>query len=196
MPSLFQIIDEYQQQLAALQDMDLPPEAVMDTIEGMQGDVETKLRAVIAYAMQVKADAATRKEHAKRMAESAKAMEARFDSLMMYAQVGLMNSGLKLPLVCPEFTINLAKNPPSLEVANEEAVPDGFKRRTCTFTVPESWSDERVHGVMAQMVIPRNDYSIDAAVDRRSLLDSVKADPEEHKSYARLAPTSYRLSVR
>lgn len=199
MANLYQIIDQYQQQLSQLQDSDLPNEVILDTIEAMQGDVETKLRAVVAYALQIKADAETRKAHAKRMAESAKAMENRAESLMMYAQVGVMNSGLKLPLTLPEFTLNLAKNPPSLEVVDEDRVPAQFKRRTCTFDIPTDWTDEHVAATL--VLHPANcssiqNYTIDEAVDKRPLLDAVKSEPEAHKDYAKLSPTSYRLTVR
>lgn len=51
--SLFQIVARYQGDLAKLQDLDLPPEVVSDTIEAMQGDVEEKVRAVVAFALQL-----------------------------------------------------------------------------------------------------------------------------------------------
>ena len=197
MANLFEIIDQYQQQLSTLQDTDLPPEVVMDTIESIQGDVETKLRAVVAYALQVKADAETRKAHAKRMAESAKAMEHRYDSLMMYAQIGVMNSGLKLPLALPEFTLNLAKNPPSCEVTDTiTQVPAKYLRRTIRIEVPEQWTEddvrEVIQGVEAQGAIA----CCDLDVDKRAVLEAVKADPEACKPFAKLNPTSYRLTVR
>lgn len=196
--TLFEIVREYHDQLAALNDADLPAEVVLDTIEAMQGDVEQKLRAVVAYALQIKADAATRKEHAKRMAESAKAMENRYDSLMMYAQVGLMNSGLRLPLNLPEFTLNLAKNPPSVEVvaANPATVPTPFLRRTIRLDVPANWTEEDVKLVIDMAESKGAVGACDLDVDKRSLLDAVKANPEAHKAYARLNPTSYRLTVR
>lgn len=197
MPALFEVIDQYQQQLSALQDTDLPPEVVMDTIEAMQGDVETKLRAVVAYALQVKADAETRKAHAKRMADSAKAMEHRYDSLMMYAQVGVMNSGLKLPLALPEFTLNLAKNPPSCEVTTTiTEVPAKFLRRTIRIEVPEHWTEDDVREVIQGAEAQGGIGCCDLDVDKRAVLEAVKADPEACKPFAKLNPTSYRLTVR
>lgn len=196
-PTLFEIIREYQDQLAQLNDADLPNEVVLDTIEAMQGTVEDKLRAVIAYALQIKADAATRKEHAKRMAESAKAMENRYDSLMMYAQIGVMNSGLKLPLVLPEFTVNLAKNPPSVDLLVQAVdVPQQFQRRTIVVEVPEGWSEDDVTDTVRQMEERGAVCNVSVEVDKRRLLDAMKADPEPHRGYARIAPTSYRLTVR
>lgn len=196
-PTLFEIINEYQDQLAQLNDADLPNEVVLDTIEAMQGTVEDKLRAVIAYALQIKADAAARKEQAKRMAESAKAMENRYDSLMMYAQIGVMNSGLTLPLVLPEFTINLAKNPPSVDVlASPVDLPPQFLRRTIVIEVPDGWSEQDVSDAVRQMEESGAVCNVSVEADKRRLMDALKANPEAHKGYARIAPTSYRLTVR
>lgn len=197
MANLFEIIDQYQQQLSTLQDTDLPPEVVMDTIEAMQGDVETKLRAVVAYALQIKADAETRKAHAKRMADSAKVMEHRYDSLMMYAQVGLMNSGLKLPLALPEFTLNLAKNPPSCEVTPTiTEVPAQFLRRTIRIEVPQHWTEDDVREFIQGAEAQGGAGCCDLDVDKRAVLEAVKANPEACKNFAKLNPTSYRLTVR
>ena len=194
MPNLFEIIDQYQQQLSALNDTDLPAEVVLDTVEALQGDVETKIRAVVAYALQIKADAATRKEHAKRMAESAKAMESRAESLMMYAQIGVMNSGLKLPLALPEFTLNLAKLPPSLHDDLDPAkVPPQFLKRTVTFELRDHQRPEDVLALLEDIGVKAE---VDTTVDRRRLLDAVKADPEGCKPFARLNPPGFRLAIR
>lgn len=194
---LYEVIREYHQQLSSLNDTDLPPEVVFDTIEAMQGDVEMKIRAVVAYALQIKADAETRKAHAKRMAESAKAMESRYDSLMMYAQIGVMNSGIKLPINLPEFTLNLAKNPPSVDVtASPVDVPAPFLRRTIRIEVPMEWAEADVRAVIANAESSGAIGCCDLDVDKKALLDALKVDPEPHKAYARLNPTSYRLTVR
>lgn len=197
MSALFEVIDQYHADLAQLQELDLPNEVVLDTIESMQGPVEQKVRAVVAYALKIKADAATRKEHAKRMSEGAKAMENRYESLMMYAQIGLMNSGLKLPLTLPEFTLNIAKNPPSLmDEVDPMKVPDQYLRRTITVEVPVSWSEADVREVIEHADGKGAVSNCSVAVDRRGLLDAVKADPEGCKPFARLNPQSYRLSVK
>jgi hypothetical protein len=195
MPSLFAIIDQYHDQLSALNDSELPTEVILDTVEAMQGDVETKIRAVVAYALQIKADADTRKAHAKRMADSAKAMESRYESLMMYAQVGVMNSGLKLPMALPEFTLNLAKNPPSLDDALDASkVPTQYLRRTISFSLPAEANPTSFTDKLHEMGI--NEVTVDVAVDKRPLLEAVKTDPEACKPFAKLNPTSYRLTVR
>ena len=194
MPALFEIIDQYQTQLSALNDADLPAEVVMDTIEAIQGDVETKIRAVVAFALQVKADADARKAHAKRMADGAKALENRYESLLMYAQVGLMNSGLKLPLALPEFTLNLAKNPPSLDdQLNADKVPATYLKRSITFELREDQEPEDVLALLDDIGLKPE---VNVSVDRRKLLDAVKANPEACKSFAKLNPQSYRLAIR
>lgn len=193
MTALYEVVNTYHEQLAALQDADLPAEVVNDTLEAIQWPVEEKVRAVVAFALQLKADAEVRAEHAKRMADSAKAMKNRADALLAYVSAGLLNSGLRLPLRLPEFTVNVAKNPPSLEVVDESAIPAKFKRRSFQFLIPEDWTDEQVSDLAAKMNVP---VQYEEAIDRRALLDAVKADPEATKDFARIAPTAYRLTVR
>lgn len=51
MTALYEIAADYRADLAALADLDLDPQTVADTLEGMQGDLQAKLRAVIAYGL-------------------------------------------------------------------------------------------------------------------------------------------------
>jgi hypothetical protein len=193
MTALYEVVQTYHAELAALQEADLPAEVVHDTLEAIQWPVEEKVRAVVAFALQLKADAEIRAEHAKRMADSAKTMKNRADALMTYVTSGLLNSGLKLPLVCPEFTVNVAKNPPSLEVVDESAIPFQFRRRSFSFEIPEDWTDAQVEDLASKMDVP---VRYEETVDRKALLDAVKKDPAAHEAYARIAPTAYRLTVR
>ncbi|MCE2918222.1 MAG: siphovirus Gp157 family protein, partial [Rubrivivax sp.] len=132
---LYEIVARYQADLAKLQDMDLPPEVVLDTIEAMQGAVEEKVRAVVAFALDLERAAEAREAEAKRMSEGAQRLADRAESIKMYAQIALMNSGLKLPLIAPEFTLNLAKLPPSVEITSPDSVPSAYRQTTITFTI-------------------------------------------------------------
>lgn len=193
--NLFEIIGRYHADLAKLSDTDLPPEAVLDTMEAMQGDVEEKLRAVVAFARQLDADAEIRKSEAKRMADGAKALQNRADQLLTYAQIGLMNSGLKLPLRCPEFTLNLAKMPPACDIKNAEEIPGRFKRLELSAHLPQMPVGQDIAGDVAAYLRTLG-FEVDSAevLDKRSLLDALKAG--EEVPGATLMPQAFRLSVR
>lgn len=196
MPNLFDIIGEYQQQLQQLADIDMPPEAVMDTIESFQGDVENKLRAVVAYALQLEHEAEARSKEAKRMAEGAEALERRAEALKTYAQIGLMNSGLKLPLVLPEFTLNVAKMPPSCEITDEAALPNNAVLTTVVIDAVGRHEGATVKEKIAALFPTDGTTTIEVKVRpiKRVVLNSLKTGAKVEG--AKLTPTAYRMTVR
>ena len=188
---LYEIVSRYQADLSRLQDMDLPAEVVLDTMEAMQGEIEDKVRAVVAYAIQLEKAADARTQEAERMAKSAQAMEHRADALKLYAQVALMNSGLRLPMIAPEFTLNLAKLPPSVEVTDTTALPDSMVKTTVTIQfpgrVPDTWA-------ISEQAPPGAEIEVKTAPAKKLIGDDLKSEVEVPG--AKLAPVGYRLTVR
>ena len=72
------------------------------------------------------------------MADGAKALENRADSLYKYALGAIQATGIAVPIRAPEFTINVAKNPQALLVTDDKQVPQAFKRH-----VPEAWEVDK-----------------------------------------------------
>lgn len=201
-PNLFEIIGQYQTDLSRLSDLDLPPEVVMDTMESMQGDVTDKIRAIVAFALQLESDAEAKQAHAKRMNEAADVLVRRAESLRMYAQIGLMNSGLALPLRAPEFNLNLAKMPPSVEVIDADALPTSMLNKTAKFDLndagidvsvtPNESGDDRLD--IAITGIPKEHAVFSMLPAKKPILDALKAG--KPVPGAKLAPLGYRLTVR
>jgi len=135
MSTLFHIVAEYRAQLAQLADLDLPPEVVQDTVESMQGEVEAKLRAVIAYSLELDILAAGASDAAKRMSERAKSLQARVDALREYALGAMQMTGLG-EISTDEFAARVAKKPPSVFVLEGAELPAEFLR-TKTTTEPD-----------------------------------------------------------
>ena len=188
---LYAIVARYQDDLAKLQDLDIPAEVVLDTIEGMQGELVDKLRAVVGYAIDLEKQAEIRAAEAKRMADSAKRMAERAESIRTYAQIGLMNSGLKLPVVCPEFTLNLAKNPRSVEITDCDGIPDEYVKTCVTLEFQgrrKDWTD------MVVGTLPEGgDFTVEVKPLKKPISDALKAG---FLPGAVFGPQSYRLSVK
>lgn len=201
MATLFDITQQYREDLAKIQDLDLPPEVVLDTIEAMQGDFETKLRAVVAYARELEKMADMRREEAKRMVDGAKAMENRAESIMAYAQAMIAASGIVLPLRLPEFTLNLARNPPSCEITDASALAPHLINTEITIDMPGVITTEQRAALDAALVRilegvrPTMDVSVKP--DKRAVLGELKSLKDgETLPGAQMNPTSFRLSVR
>lgn len=177
---LYELVDSYRADIAKLQDLDMPPEAVLDTIDGMQGEVSEKIKAVLIVSMEMDAEAEIRKAHGQRMMDSAKSMAGRADGLLSYAQIAIQNCGLALPLKYPEFSVNLRKNPPSCEVTDAELLPTHLVSREVTFQVS---GDTRL---LLDLVndATRDNYlspgyascpTVAVKADKRAVLESLKA---------------------
>ena len=128
MPTLYTIASEYQAGLSALADLDLDPQTVADTLEGMQGELQDKLRAVIAYALGMGADAEAQAAAAKRMADRAKATAARADGLLDYARTMMQATGVG-EVATDEWAAKLAKKPPSVNVIDAALIPPAYMRQ-------------------------------------------------------------------
>ena len=128
MTTLYTIAQEYQAGLSALADLDLDPQTVADTLEGMQGELQDKLRAVIAYALSMQAEADAQKAAAQRMAERARATAGRADGLLEYARTAMQSTGLP-EVSTDEWAAKLAKKPPSVNITDLSAIPAAYMRQ-------------------------------------------------------------------
>ena len=127
MTSLYTIASEFRQQLSALADLDMPPEAVADTVESLEGDLKDKLRAVIAYSLELEIVATGAWEAAKRMRERADSLDSRVKWLRQYAQDAMQVTGMG-EIATDEWAAKLAKTPPKVVIAEGATIPAEFMR--------------------------------------------------------------------
>jgi hypothetical protein len=125
--SLYSIASEYRADLDRLADLDMPPEVVADTLEGMQGALQDKLRAVIAYSLDLDVLATGTEEAAKRLADLAKARRARVQALRDYALTTMQACGIA-EVATDEFGAKLAKKPPSVQIQDAALIPLEYMR--------------------------------------------------------------------
>jgi hypothetical protein len=128
---LYDIAEEYRQQLDRLAELDLDPQTVADTIDGLQGDLQDKLRAIIGYSLELDIAATGAADAAKRMQDRAKTLDARVASLRAYALQAMQATGLP-GLETDEWTAKPAKRPPSVEITDAAALPPAFVRQPKT----------------------------------------------------------------
>jgi hypothetical protein len=127
MTSLYNIAAEFRQQLAALADLDMPPEAVADTVEAMSGDLEDKLRAVIAYSLELDILATGAADAAKRMQDRAKSLQGRVEWLRAYALQAMQGTGIA-EVFTDEFAAKVMKKPASVNITDLALIPAAYMR--------------------------------------------------------------------
>jgi hypothetical protein len=122
LPSLYIIADEYRRAADELADLDLPPEVVADTLEGMSGDLEAKSTNVAMFVRNLEAMAEQIKIAETEMAKRRKAIEARAERVRDYILSSMRLAGIS-KIECPYFKLAIRSNPPSVVIDDAGAVP-------------------------------------------------------------------------
>jgi len=127
--SLYQLSSHYVQALDFLTDpdMDLPMEAVNDTLEGLGGELEDKAVNVAKFLRNLEATAEAIKAAEASMAKRRKALEEKVKWLKDYIKSNMEATGIS-KIECPYFKLSIARNPAALELFDTVALPAKYKR--------------------------------------------------------------------
>ena len=126
---LYECVAEYRQQLDALAELDLDATTYSDTLESIQGPVQDKLRAVIAYSLDLEIEATGAAAASKRMKERADSLDNRVKWLREYALRAMEATGLS-EISTDEWAAKVAKKPPSVVIAEGAELPAEYIRTT------------------------------------------------------------------
>ena len=128
--TLYNIADQYLVDLQKLQDMEIDEQTFADTLEGLSGELELKATNVAMFVRNLEASAEAIKAAEKQMAERRKALEAKADRIRQYLLDNMNRTGIT-KIDCPYFVLSVRKNPPAVEVLNQDMIPDEY------FDIPE-----------------------------------------------------------
>ena len=123
--TLYQISADYLEALDGLTDpeADIPMEAVTDTLEGLQLELTEKATNVAAFARNLESAAEAIKKAEQAMARRRKALESRAEWIRGYLKSSMERTGIT-KIESPWFVLAIRKNPPTVEVTDEDALPD------------------------------------------------------------------------
>ncbi len=132
--ALYQLADEYRTALVALEDSDLPPEVVADTLEGLAGTLEVKAVNVAAYCLNIEAEAEAIKAAETKLATRRKALDSRAAWLRDYLKANMVRCGIKeIAAIDKTFRLRLRQNPEAVELDSSlPELPEGFWRTNTT----------------------------------------------------------------
>lgn len=129
---LYELADEFRQSMAAIEAAGLDENAMRDSIEAAAADIETKLRNVVAYALELERVAEAHKELGKFQLGKAKTISAKSEWLLTYAYDCMKRAGITKPIVYPEFTLHITSNRPAVNVLDIGLLPSD-----CVKIIPE-----------------------------------------------------------
>ena len=125
--TLYQISNDYREAVEKLSDMDLPPEAVNDTLEGLKGDLTTKATNVAMFTLNLDSLAEQIRQAELTMAHRRKVLENRAEAVRNYIKTCMESAGIS-KIECPLFKMSIKKNPPSVEIYDESQIPQDLMR--------------------------------------------------------------------
>lgn len=128
MTALYTLALEFRAAAEQLENLELPPEAVADTLESLSGDLEQKAQNVALFARNLEATAAAIKQAEGDMARRRKALENRVAHLKDYMLAQMMVAGIK-KIEGPYLRIGIRDNPEAVEVFDAAQIPAEFMRQ-------------------------------------------------------------------
>ena len=148
--SLYQLSNNYLQALDFLTDpeLDLPIEAVNDTLEALGGELEEKAINVAKFLRNMEAVAEAIKEAEEAMAKRRKSLENRVKWMKDYLKGNMEHTGIT-KIECPYFKIAIQNNPVAVNVTNENAIPEQFKEKIITWKIDKPAIKETIKSGIA-----------------------------------------------
>ena len=125
MSTLYELSEQYQELLSMALDPDIDEEAIADTLEGLEGEIEDKADGYAKVMRNLEADASAIKAEIARLTERRKRIEANIDRMKRSLESAMRLTG-KTKFKTSLFSFNIQKNPASLKIDNPDRVPAEF----------------------------------------------------------------------
>jgi len=135
---LYEVSQNYLDALIALEALaeteDLPPDAIADTIEGLEGEFTHKAIAVAAYIRNLEEEANVIAGAQERMKMKKEALLNHASRLRQCLKDEMERTGL-LRLESTELVLRVQPNPPAVIIEDENSIPPAYKREELKVTV-------------------------------------------------------------
>lgn len=137
--TLYEISQDYLQALDIFTDpeADIPLEAAMDTLEGIEGQLQDKAVNVAKFLQNLDATAKSIKEAEQQMARRRKAMENRARWIKDYLKSNMEAAGIT-KIESPWFNLGIQKNPESVAISDETVIPEDYKTEVITVKIDKT----------------------------------------------------------
>ena len=105
---LYELTEQYIGLSHLIDEGELDAEALQDTLDGLEGDLQAKAEGLLSYVANIGSDVSAIDTEIKRLQARKKVMTNRQDSLREYLRFNMVQGDIK-KISCPLFTISLRK---------------------------------------------------------------------------------------
>lgn len=126
MTHLYQLTSQMIGLQKLIEDGEMEPQALQDTLDGLEGDIQIKADGLLAYVANLGADVDAIDNEIKRLTARKNAIANRQESLREYLRFNMEQSGID-KITCPLFTITLRAAPAVVVIESEDLIPDMYK---------------------------------------------------------------------
>ena len=127
MSNLYQLTNNYETVLNMLYDEDVDEQMILDTLEGIEGEIEDKADGYAKIIKELEARRDARKAESKRLSDSAKVFDNRVNSLKQNLFNAMKQTG-KTKFATDLFTFNIAKNGGKQVLTIDGDVPEEYTK--------------------------------------------------------------------
>jgi hypothetical protein len=129
MTKLYELTGQYLALSELADDPSMPPEALHDTLQGLEGEIEVKAEAMLRVVSNMESDTGAIDVEIKRLQTRKKTIQNRANSLRDYLKMNMAATGIN-KISCPLFAITLSKARPLCVITAENLLPDEYIKTT------------------------------------------------------------------
>lgn len=131
MTKLYELTGQFLELSKLVDDPQMPKEALADSLEGIQGEIELKAEALLQVVAGLDGDTTAIDNEISRLKHRKAVIENRKAALRDYLHRNMEVSGID-KIDCPLFNITLAKPKPMLVITNENEIPGEYAEKVVT----------------------------------------------------------------
>ena len=133
MTTLYELAGQYLELATLADDPNMPEDALRDTLEGLEGDIEVKAQALLQVVAGIDSDTTAIDHEIKRLSARKRVIQNRANRLRSYLHENMVATGIN-KISCPLFQITLSKPRPMVCVDDADLIPEQYIKTTVTKT--------------------------------------------------------------
>lgn len=131
---LYELTEMYKNIWDLVEDDEIDLDTLEKALSNIEDNIEAKAENTAKLIKGIDGDINTLKEEENRLAKKRRALENKQKNIKEYLEMQLKVMEID-KVKTPLFTVALQKNPPSLNITNEDLIPEQFKKTVTTVSV-------------------------------------------------------------